>query len=356
MCLRRTAFTLIELLVVLAVIGILTSLLIPAVMASRSSARATHCANNLRQIGIAIQHHQEKFKRTPDVATVLHGLGAYLDKQQSLYVCPEVGDSPSQICYGVNMCVHRMMSNWDSGKVVMLDANVDVMEYEGSDLATWGEDIAPRHHSLVNVLFYDGRVELQSPAGINPYDPARGEEIVGDYWRPGLGCSGGAFGSCGILGEYYAHGDWEGTPVSRVDSTLHLPFGNSDFFGVPYDVPLSGATAGCAWPLKSATWRGQIKADHSEAYTFHLSCDNEAWLFVGGSQVLHRVAGGASMVQQYEASAPMRMTAGQWVDIEVRWREYHGGTPSHVSVKWSSPSTPLGEIPECNLRSPYLKK
>jgi prepilin-type processing-associated H-X9-DG protein len=242
------------------------------------------------------------------------------------------------------------MMSWDSRKVVVLDANADVMEYEGSDLATWSGDIAPRHGSLVNVLFFDGHVELRSPTGINPYDPERGEKIVSDYWQPELGCSGGVLNDCGLLGEYYAHSDWEGEPVTRIDPTIHLPFGNSDFFGVPYGVPLSGATASCARPLKSATWRGEIKADHSEAYTFHLSCDNEAWLYVGGSQLLHRTAGGAWMVQQYQASAPIHMTAGQWVDIEVRWREYHPGTPSHVSVKWSSPSTPLGEIPGCNLR------
>jgi prepilin-type N-terminal cleavage/methylation domain-containing protein len=58
-------FTLVELLVVIAIIGTLVALLLPAVQAAREASRRSSCANNMRQLALATQHFEGRFRRIP---------------------------------------------------------------------------------------------------------------------------------------------------------------------------------------------------------------------------------------------------------------------------------------------------
>ena len=107
---RAGAFSLVELLVVIGIIGVLLSLLMPALARARQHANSVKCMSNLRQIGLALQIYSETYKgwlypvgaRDPvtGVPRTL-GLEPGLPKEQrwpSLVFQPPVWNPPIMLC------------------------------------------------------------------------------------------------------------------------------------------------------------------------------------------------------------------------------------------------------------------
>ena len=405
-------FTLVEVLVVIAIIGILASLLLPVLARAKAKSNRIKCVNNLSQIGKAFRGFSDSNDNRLPWQLTPAGLEFHFGDEdskctQAIFSLPamkiEIGGAKllASPCDGQvappNEVVEENWSIYDAKKGKMIPC--EAMSYyliEGADMArTWtmlaatrnlttgdlatakwvganeespqGIVISGLNNSQGQAVFSDGSARQTNDSDIGPeggvtkahrtnHLSSSSGASTGPASTVVIGCCGeGGAGvpRCGLLATYYT-GLWNGDSAQRVDKTLHLPFGNSQIYGVPYNVPLNGSSPENAHPLRSAKWRGLIRAPHSEQFVFYVSVDNEAWLNINGREVLHRSTGGYGGVVQYQKSTPVLFKAGEWMDIEIRILEHHPRTPTHLKVEWASPSTKRSKITCENLRPPPL--
>lgn len=98
---RRSGFTLIELLVVIAIIGVLVSLLLPAVQQAREAARKTQCRNNLKQIGLAFHNYHDSHSILPN--SEVGGTGTLARASAFVAILPNLDQGPIYNLYNFSL-------------------------------------------------------------------------------------------------------------------------------------------------------------------------------------------------------------------------------------------------------------
>jgi len=134
----------------------------------------------------------------------------------------------------------------------------------------------------------------------------------------------------GLLGTYYDNLDYTGSSIARYDANVSFDWGTSS----PHQI-----IGRDTW---AARWQGQVVAAKTETYTFSITTDGGARLYIDGKLVIDDWANH----DKRERSGTIALTAGRH-DIKLDYYVVSGSAVAQL--RWSSPSIAKQFIPSANL-------
>jgi prepilin-type N-terminal cleavage/methylation domain-containing protein len=186
---RRPGFTLVELLVVIAIIGVLVALLLPAVQAAREAARRSQCANNIKQLSLALHNYENTHSTLPP---------AGIDSNQMAWTVLLLPFYEQQTLYDQ---FNFNRGSWNAFNRITLVQGVRIKALICPNLTTKADSysvfVTTPDESNVSALHYHAVLGPNGPTAAGPNEPYQVQGVDAGF---GFCAAQGAFGQAIVSG------------------------------------------------------------------------------------------------------------------------------------------------------------
>lgn len=133
----------------------------------------------------------------------------------------------------------------------------------------------------------------------------------------------------GLTGQYYDNANFTTLKTTRTDASINFDFSS----GMPSGTTITNADT------FSIAWSGQVEPEFTELYTFYVTADDGARLWINDQMIASRTF----FTMPSEMRGQVNLEAGKRVNIRLEYIEQTGG--ASVKLEWSCASRARGVIP-----------